>query len=67
MAKAETTKQRPGRPLTYSEPRRRLTLELPQRLVMLTDAAAERAGLNRTQFVERILAQHLGATESEAS
>lgn len=70
MAQPDVVKRRLGRPLAHVEPRRRLTLELPQRLVSLTDAAAAEAGLNRTQLVERALAHYLDireGAENEAS
>ena len=46
-----------GRPLRYQEPRKRLTIELPNALVQRIDDSAARKGITRTRFIEEALDQ----------
>lgn len=42
-------KQRPGRPVEYAEPRKRLTIELNNKIVKQIDKTTELRGINRTK------------------
>ena len=52
-----------GRPRIYQEPRRRLTLELPQEFVEQIDALAHMEGVTRTAWIERAIRAHLPGAE----
>ena len=59
----EATGQTMGRPRLYTEPRQRLTLELPQELVQQIDALARATGMTRTAWIDAALREQLAGAE----
>ena len=55
----EDTGQTMGRPRLYTEPRQRLTLELPQALIQQLDTLARAAGMTRTAWIDAAIREKL--------
>lgn len=64
-AEDEDTGQMMGRPRLYTEPRQRLTLELPQALVEQIDALARATGMTRTAWIDAALRETVERITSE--
>ena len=55
----EDTGQTMGRPRLYTEPRQRLTLELPQALIQQLDTLARASGMTRTAWIDAAIREKL--------
>ena len=62
----EDTGQTMGRPRLYTEPRQRLTLELPQALIQQLDTLARAAGMTRTAWIDAAIREKLSRETGDA-